>query len=178
MWRELLLAAILLIVGAIAYLGAPLFGDLVNQEIVTEGQDPGDLEGPGSLPSTISTTTVWRGSYLDFGFEGPTYLVIQTEEEWGKLWSRVAQDPPVVDWETQTVLVAIYGDAPNSGYAIEIEEVILEEAGAGSVKVRVDQAGPSCVTLQVITHPTHIVSVPKSEALFTFHTETIVHVCT
>ena len=178
MWRALLLAAILLLAGAIAYLSAPLLDDLANRETSTVEQDPGDLGTLGPFPSTLSTTTIWRGSYLDFGFAGRTYLVIQTEEEWSTLWSRVAQDPPVVDWETQTVLVAIYDDAPNSGYAIEIEEVILEEAGAGSVKVRVDQAGPSCVTLQVITHPTHIVSVPKSEALFTFHTETIVHTCT
>ena len=172
------MGVILLIVGAIAYLGAPLFGDLVNQGIVTEDQNPTDLEGPGSFPSTISTTTVWRGRYLDFGFEGPTFLVIQTDEEWSKLWNRVAQDPPVVDLQTQTVVVAVYGQAPNSGYDLEVAAVTLEGEGAISVEVQIHQAGRSCVTLPAISHPTHIVSIPKSESVFSFRTETTVNDCT
>lgn len=176
MWRALLLAAILPIASALAFLGVALPVDLIWNEIPPEEKNPWDLGKPGPS-STIPFETVWVGRYADFGFDDLTYLVIQNEREWEELWNRVAQDPPPADFETRTLLVAIYGQAPTGGHNIEIETVTLGEDGTVLVVVGVHRPGPRCTTIQVITHPVHVVSIPKSEVDFAFRSESVIHEC-
>ncbi len=105
-----------------------------------------------------------------------TFLVIQTEEEWEALWDKAGGEPPTVDFESYTVLVALLGLSPSGGYAIEI---MAASGGPDGVFVRVEATapGPHCVVIAVITYPAHIVKIPKTDGPFDFDLELSTYRC-
>ena len=144
-----------------------------------ETANPAGDTSVGGGDAAPGLTTVWRSNWLSFGFEGPTYLIIQTQEEWNALWARAADgtSAPQVDFASRTVLVAIYGTARTSGYGIEITEVVPTADGTVALRVETSVVGPRCAALEVLTYPVHMVSISKSDGPFRFQTESISVAC-
>lgn len=148
-----------------------------------EGEDAGDGppgeagEGDGE---SVDFETVWRSAYVSFGYEEPTYLVIQTEAEWEALWARANQprvEPPEVDFATRTVLVALLGTKPTGGYSIDIEGVLPRQDDRYTVSVEIGVPGPTCGVTMALTYPVHMVSIPRDDGPFHFDAGTAIHEC-
>jgi len=94
--------------------------------------------------------------------------VITKIEDLDKAWSvafagAVRSKPvPVIDFETQMVLLVALGERTNGGYAIKLNE-IREKDKYIEVDVVESQPGKTCVTPSVIVYPYEIVVVEKSE---------------
>lgn len=148
---------------------------LSTQEDGETQEEPGPGEPDGSEESgpsaSVDFQTVWESSIFSFGFDEPKYLVIQTEEEWDRLWRRTPSpdlQPPTVDFDTHTVLVAILGSARTTGYTIRIDAVAPGEGGGYIVSVETTSPGPRCITGPAFTYPVHMVAMAKSEGPFQF----------
>ncbi len=123
-------------------------------------------EGEQAEPRVIEN--ILQSDLVGFGYGNVTFLVIQTEEEWEALWSMAGGDPPTVDFESYTVLVALLGLRHSGGYSIEIEAVNESPEGV-VVQVEATGPGPKCSTTAVITFPAHIVKIPKADGPFHFN---------
>ncbi len=154
-------------------------GDGETEERPGPGEPPNESENDGPSPSG-DFQTVWESSMISFGPEEPTYLVIQTEEEWHALWrgtSALNVTPPTVDFETHTVLVAMLGSVRTTGYTIRITDVFPMEGGGYEVSVKTTSPGVRCITGPAFTYPVHMVSMPKSTGPFQFVVESEVIGC-
>jgi hypothetical protein len=69
-------------------------------------------------------------------------------------------DLPSVDFSRQMVLAAFMGRKPTGGYTVQITRVVAEN-GTITVTVRETAPSPNTPVIQVLTHPFHIVVVPK-----------------
>ena len=96
------------------------------------------------------------------GIDEPRQSVARSAAEWTKLWREHAGDQPVpkVDFATRTVLAVFLGTRTSAGYAVEIVGTRAE--GTGLV-VRWSERQPArdLVSAQILTSPSHIVTVPK-----------------
>lgn len=116
------------------------------------------------------------------GFEQSARIVVENEEQWAQVWSRLwrHQHPvpalPAVDFQQEIVVVAAMGTRPNGGYAIRVQAAAVHE---GSLTVRVVETSPgsNCVTTQAITTPTDVVRVARSGLPVRFTTATGVLDC-
>ncbi|MEE9592165.1 MAG: protease complex subunit PrcB family protein [Thermoplasmata archaeon] len=136
----------------------------------------GDREWDAEI-GPLPVVTVLKTSLLDFGYRELTFLIVQTEEEWQALWERVeGARPPTVDFEVHTVLVAHLGVRPSGGYFVEI---VAAGQGLEGIVVQVEARapGPTCSVTLALTHPLHIVKVPKTEGPFQFMLEQAVYSC-
>jgi hypothetical protein len=174
MRQALAVAAAIAVVGVVVMIGAvyPL-GVSPNDGNGSEqgATGPGVTSDSGGVEPSASVETLWRSDLISFGYEEPAYLVIQSEKEWMALWQRVSVEgiePPKVDFETRTVLVAFYGTAPTTGYTVEIVDVVSGPGGTSVVRVEIGYPGRGCVTAPAITHPVHMVSISKSDGPFGF----------
>lgn len=96
------------------------------------------------------------------GIDQPRQAVARSAEEWATLWREHAGDQPApkVDFNTQTVLAVFLGTRMSAGYAVEIVGTRAEGADL-VVQWRERQPERGMVSAQIITSPSHIVSVPK-----------------
>lgn len=116
----------------------------------------------------------WKGIHC--GIRERKQVVIDDPREWLRLWQQVyrnifpAPKLPPIDFAKNTVLAVFMGQKPTSGYSVRISEVTKVD---GEVVVRVKEASPpkGAMVSQVITHPFHIIVVPKIEAKVKFVTE-------
>jgi len=83
---------------------------------------------------------------------------------------------PDVDFSRWMLLAVGLGTRPNGGYSVEITR--LEQTGDGWVAHYVTrEPGPNCIVAQVITHPVHVVKVPRHTGEVRFHGTTVVDDC-
>ncbi len=142
--------------------------------------DANDGADGGESGASVIVEDVWESTHISFGYEEPTYLVIQTEEEWLMLWGRASGfdiTPPFVDFRTHTVLAAILGTKPTTGYAIRIDAIAPDENAVYEVNVRVVSPGANCLTGQSLTYPVHMVMIQKSDGPFQFVINPVVVGC-
>lgn len=92
--------------------------------------------------------------------------VITDAKEWAQLWRLMHRgiepmpDLPTVDFSRQMVLAAFMGRKPTGGYAIQITRIVAEN-GTITVTVRETAPSPNTPVIQVLTHPFHLVVIPK-----------------
>ncbi|MHB9025638.1 MAG: protease complex subunit PrcB family protein [Armatimonadota bacterium] len=95
-----------------------------------------------------------QGPFVDRGF-----FVIQRPETWAALWGKTPPEA-AVDFDKQSVIVALMGQQRTAGYEITITAV-------GHTDKRIDvtvmerRPAPGEMTAQVLTYPYHMVVVPK-----------------
>lgn len=126
--------------------------------------------GPGHK---LTWRTLSRG--LTSGLTEPRRVVVTSEVEFLKLWAEHAEDvnrpalPPVVDFETQMVVVLALGNRPTGGYFVEVVDVELR---GDTVRVLVAERTPSPGILQVQqpTQPFQFVALPAMKGRVEFRT--------
>ncbi len=112
-------------------------------------------------------TTVSRDQMS--GIDEPRQVVARSAEEWAALWRQHAGDqpPPTIDFGTRTVLAVFLGTRMSAGYAVEIVGTRVEGADL-VVQWREHKPERGMVSAQIITSPSHIVSVPKVTGMVRF----------
>lgn len=125
------------------------------------------------MVETVNETThlpfkkVGSGILTGDGAEGigsPKELVIQTEEQWEALRTKMnsvnqAQKEVSIGFEQKTVLAYFDQIRTTGGYSVEIIDVIEKTSG---VEAMVKFTAPSGMATDVMTQPYSIVSIPKT----------------
>ncbi len=127
--------------------------------------------------SKIPFHTIWWGG----GVGAKRSVVINDQASWSSLWTQTLCHPywnvtycplaPAVNFTSRTVLAVFLGMEPNSGYSINITKVTRIGFGI-VVDIRMTQLGANCGAYEVLTYPSHIVDIPKTELPPMFRTET------
>jgi hypothetical protein len=96
------------------------------------------------------------------GIDEPRTVVVQSADEWARLWRAHAADKPapVVDFTKEMVVGVFAGSRPTAGYSVQIVGT-REEADGLVVEYRVGVPDRDMMTAQVITSPYHLVAIPK-----------------
>ncbi len=174
------LVAAALLLGSISFGILPLPGRSRSYEAEDGGEEsdfPEGQDNPGAMESeSEDMDTVFRSDFVDFGYRSITYLAIQTQEEWETLWEPTGQDPPTVNFEANTVLVALLGQMPSAGHSVGIVAVNRSQAGVVAF-VEATAPGAGCLVATVLTYPVHMVEIPKAEGPFTFELKLLTHHC-
>jgi hypothetical protein len=89
-------------------------------------------------------------------------VVARTEPEWQTLWRRHApgRPAPAVDFTKHMVVAVFLGTRPSGGYQVQISD-IRSDGNELVVQWREARPGPGQVAAQVMTAPSHIVTVPR-----------------
>jgi hypothetical protein len=101
--------------------------------------------------------------------EDAKQAVARTPAEWAALWRLHAGDQaaPKIDFTKRTVVAVFLGTRPSAGYAVEVSGT--KPAGKTLIVEWSEQTPkPGNVSAQVITSPSHLVSIPKFEGEITF----------
>lgn len=101
--------------------------------------------------------------------EDAKQAVARTPAEWAALWRLHAGQAPLpkVDFSKRTVVAVFLGTRPSAGYAVEVSGT--KPVGKTLVVEWREQAPkPGEVSAQVMTSPSHLVSIPKFEGEITF----------
>jgi hypothetical protein len=125
-------------------------------------------------------TIIWA----EGGREGPFQaenLVINDNDTWSRVYSVMCSPPcpnplPAVNFTTSTILAVFAGPKPTAGYLVNVTEVAQ---GRSSIAVQILYRVPSpeCLTAQVLTHPYHIVTIPKTELPVAFNVGPPHYIC-
>ena len=96
------------------------------------------------------------------GIDQPRQSVARSAAEWTTLWRAHAGDQPApkVDFATRTVIAVFLGTRTSAGYAVEIVGTRAEGTGL-VVQWSERQPERGMVSAQILTSPSHIVTVPK-----------------
>ena len=101
--------------------------------------------------------------------EDAKQAVARTPAEWAALWRLHAGDQtaPKIDLTKKTVVAVFLGTRPSAGYAVEVSGT--KPAGKTLIVEWIEHTPkPGNVSAQVITSPSHLVSIPKFEGEITF----------
>lgn len=111
--------------------------------------------------------------------ETETRLVIQEADAWRKWWrdhtknesdASNANEPPKVDFEKETVLVATLGMRSSGGHKIEFIK-LRREGETLKVVVKATSPGPDDMVTMALTHPFAVIAIPKHAGPVEFVTE-------
>lgn len=122
-------------------------------------------EAAPSAPSAPSSTPVQMQTLnadLMSGISRAEHVVARDEKQWQTLWQRHApgRPAPAVDFTRNMVLAVFLGSRPSAGYQVEISAVRLE-GNTLVVQWREAAPGPGQAAAQVMTSPSHLVTVPR-----------------
>lgn len=120
-----------------------------------------------ALQSGLSMETIARDNMSNV--EDAKQAVARTPAEWAALWRLHAGDqaPPKIDFTTRTVVAVFLGSRPSAGYAVEVSGT--KPAGTTLIVEWSEQTPtPGNVVAQVITSPSHLVSIPRFDGEITF----------
>ena len=96
------------------------------------------------------------------GIDRPKQVVARTSDEFQSLWQRHApgRAAPVVDFATQMVAAVFLGSRTSGGYQAEVTGISIE-GNVMVVRWAERRPGPGQVAAQVMTSPSHLVTVPR-----------------
>ncbi len=120
----------------------------------------------------LAMRTIAKGAFS--AIQEPVELVVTNKSQWEDLWKKhskraPAEPAPDVDFNKETVLFVSMGRKNSGGYSISIQSV--EKAGSGWVaKVVKKSPQAGAMTIQALTAPFHIVTVPGTELKVRFET--------
>lgn len=115
----------------------------------------------------IDFSTIARGA--DSGFHTASLMVIKSGDKWADVWEQHTSDtvppPPIpqVDFTQHQVVAVFAGERNSSGYSVEILTVETRTDNLPSlvITVKYHQPQPGIFVLDVITHPYHIIKIPR-----------------
>jgi VWFA-related protein len=121
---------------------------------------PSAPSAPGTPSGPVQMQTL--NSDMMSGIDRPQQSVARTPDDWQALWQRHApgRPAPAVDFTTHMVVAVFLGSRPSGGYQAEITGITT----AGEVMVvqwAERRPGPGQVAAQVMTAPSHLVTVPR-----------------
>lgn len=118
----------------------------------------------------------WKGHQS--GVQKATQLVVKDAKTWAELWDKVhasvspKPELPQIDFDKHMVLAVFMGTRRTGGYAIQITDIHYDkQADKLVVRVKETSPPPGSIVIQVITHPFHIVVIPKSDKPVQFLTK-------
>jgi hypothetical protein len=114
-------------------------------------------------PSTpVQMNTI--NSDMMSGIDRAEQLVVRTAAEWQSLWQRHApgRPAPAVDFNKNMVLAVFLGSRPSGGYQVQITGV-KSDGKALVVQWAERRPAPGQMAAQVMTAPSHIVTVPRHD---------------
>jgi hypothetical protein len=120
-----------------------------------------------ALQSGLQMETIARDNMSNA--EDAKQAVARTPAEWAALWRLHAGDqaPPKIDFTKRTVVAVFLGTRPTAGYAVEVSGT--KPVGKTLIVEWSEQTPtPGHVLAQVITSPSHLVSIPKFDGEITF----------
>jgi VWFA-related protein len=120
-----------------------------------------------SAPSAVAAVPVAMttiNSDMMSGIDAPQQVVVRTAAEWRALWQKHApgRPEPTVDFARNMVLALFLGSRPSGGYAVTITGV-RSEGKTLIVEWAERRPAPGQVAVQVMTAPSHLVTVPKHD---------------
>jgi hypothetical protein len=137
--------------------------------------------------NNIPFHTIAEGLGLDVGYNQgyvePANLAINDQSAWSRVWTHAfcggpntCPPTPEVDFNSRTLLALFAGQESTLGYSISV--LRIERTGS-TIVVRAKSVipGSNCLVGQAITHPFHIVDIPKTTLEVKFTTETHVRNC-
>jgi hypothetical protein len=136
--------------------------------------------GVTGLGRRIEFETLGKGSFSEH--EDSRYYVVNNVDEWTDMWNQHERSffpqssLPDVDFSKSTIIAVFQGVCPNTGYGIEIKEVI-DTGLSVVVKVEKTYPGKGCITGQMVTYPYHIVVMDKIEKHILFDTTSLPTLC-
>lgn len=115
----------------------------------------------------IDFNTIAQGA--DSGFHTASQMVINSRDKWAEVWQQHTSDtvppPPVpqVDFTQHQVVAVFAGERNSSGYSVEIVtvETWTDNLTSLVITVKYYQPQPIIAVLDVITHPYHIIRIPR-----------------
>ena len=99
--------------------------------------------------------------------------VIKSKAAFQRLWNSMhnnetnTPDLPDVNFQDRMVVAVFQGKKPTSGYQINVTDVCKRKSNL-AVTAKVQEPGPKCATLQKITYPNQLVTVPKVQGKVDF----------
>lgn len=90
-------------------------------------------------------------------------LIVEDQERWGSLWQEItgsAERTPVVDFNTDAVVVVFQGMQTSGGYSIAVEAVI-ERPESVAVMVREREPGPKSLVTTAFSSPWEAVAISR-----------------
>ena len=120
-----------------------------------------------ALQSGVQMETIARDNMSHV--EDARQAVARTPAEWAALWRRHAGDQPApkIDFTKRTVVAVFLGTRPTAGYAVEVSGTKPVDKTL-IVEWSEQTPTPGNVVAQVITSPSHLVSIPKFDGEITF----------
>jgi VWFA-related protein len=115
---------------------------------------------PGAPVTPVQMQTL--NSDMMSGIDQPQLAVARTPDEWQALWQRHApgRAAPAVDFSQHMVVAVFLGSRPSGGYQAQITGITTE--GPLMVVQWVERRpGPGQMAAQVMTSPSHLVTVPR-----------------
>lgn len=96
------------------------------------------------------------------GIDRSEQVVARTQEEWEAIWRRHAAGRPVpsVDFSRDMVLGVFLGSRPSGGFSVQITSA-EREGDVLVVKWAEQTPAPGQMAAQVMTAPSHLVTVPR-----------------
>ncbi len=139
------------------------------------GDGPQDLpaDKPAMQENVVQSKPISEGSLLGDGQEGiagPNEVIIQTEAQWEALYTKMNSVNPTqkevsIDFEQRTILAYFDQIRPLGGYAVEIVKVTeINEIITARVKFTIPEGN----SIDIMTQPYSIVSIPKTKKLIKF----------
>ncbi len=128
----------------------------------------GAMAGGGPDDTRVPFETIMQGSHADRREAGEEVARSQSEYEriWRQTQSGRATEPDVeggateVDFDDEMVIALFMGQQSTGGYAIEVDEVRVDEQTA-TVYYRERRPGPDEIVTQALTSPYHLVRLPR-----------------
>ncbi len=115
------------------------------------------------LQAAVAFTTVARGS--DSQISAPREVAVRSADEWRALWSAHATgQAPAVDFSRFMVVGVFLGTRNTAGYAAEVVRV-QSQGAVVTVEYRERRPAADALTLQVLTAPFHLVSIPRADTV-------------
>lgn len=112
----------------------------------------------------VNFNTIAQGTYS--AYPTANQLAISSTAEWVDLWQRHSSNnippPPVpeVDFTQDRVIAVFAGEKFTGGYSVEIISVETTNSQLVII-VKHRQPGAEDIVTQVITHPYHIIRIPR-----------------
>jgi hypothetical protein len=123
----------------------------------------------------IPFRTIARG--YQSGLDGDELQIARNEDEWRAMWKHHTSnvlprpEPPEVDFDRDMVVCVLTGYKPTTGYGITVVRVIPKGDG-----LYVEAVGTTpefgAILPQVVSHPFHMIAVPRRDGVVTTRTET------
>ncbi len=136
----------------------------------TESKKPGRAVSFSQIHKSLDQN---RTAYVS-----KTLAVIEKQRDFAKLFKTLSADKkvPEIDFSEHMVLLAHMGTQKSTGYSIEITELTAFDH---HIRARVVSRVPgrNCMTATALTHPYHLVRIPKTDKDILFSEKRIVHSC-